>query len=181
MLSIKSDLKSKILNYYLLNEESKVYVNELARMISSDPKNVYRILIKLVADGLLLDEFKGRERYFYSNTKNPLYQHYRNIFLKTAGLESMLRNKFKAIDGVKEAYIFGSFAQNRSNAQSDIDVLLVGSQDSMTVQKFVYPLQKEIKREINVLNITQADLEEKKKKKDQLIESIFSKKTIKIL
>lgn len=93
MLNIRSRIENKILNYFFLNEDSKVYINELARIIESDPKNAYRILVRLEKGGMLTSEFKGKERYFYLNKKNSTYKEYKNIFLKTAGIEATLRNK----------------------------------------------------------------------------------------
>ena len=93
MLNIRSQIEIKILNYFFLNESGKVYINELARIIESDPKNVYRILLRLEKIGLLAAEFRGKERYFYLNKENPLCKEYKNIFPKTTGIEAMFRNK----------------------------------------------------------------------------------------
>ncbi len=181
MFNIRSQTENKILNYFFLNEDSKVYINELARIIESDPKNVYRILLRLEKIGLLTTEFRGKERYFYLNKKNPLYKEYKNVFLKTAGIETLLQEKVRKISEIKEAYIFGSYANNRYSSESDIDVLLVGTHSPLRAQRVFYKIQKNIGREINIVNITPEELKKRRISGDQFIKSIFAGKTIKLL
>ena len=181
LFSRRSRIKNKILGYFFLNGERKAYVNELARFFESDPKNVYRALILLEKEDILRSEFRGKERYFFSNRENPLYNTYKNLFLKTAGLEFVLRERLKNIRRLSEVYIFGSYAQNNLSEKSDIDILMVGEHNSLEAQKILYKIQKESGREINAVHIKPGDLEKKKKSGDQFITEIFKKPMIKIL
>ena len=65
MISLRSKITQKILNLLFLNEKEKFYVNELAKLIKEDPANVYKKLIELKKEGMLSDEFSGKERYFF--------------------------------------------------------------------------------------------------------------------
>lgn len=65
MISLRSKITQKILNLFFLNEKEKFYVNELAKKIKEDPANVYKKLIELKKEGMLSDEFSGKERYFF--------------------------------------------------------------------------------------------------------------------
>jgi predicted nucleotidyltransferase len=181
MLNIRSGVKNKILSYFFLNETSRVYINELARLIGSDPKNVYRILLQLEEDGILESEFKGKERYFFPQPKNPFYKGYKEIFLKTAGLENLLTEQLKGIGGLEKAYIFGSYATGEFNAKSDVDLLLIGSHNSLEAQRILYRLQKGIGREISVVNMKPDEFKKRSDEKDQFIESIFSRRVVKLL
>lgn len=181
MFNLRSVTKNKLLNYFFLNEKGQVYINELARRIEADPKNVHRILLQLEEQGVLTSEFKGKERYFFCNTKNPLYQGYKNIFLKTAGIEDLLKREVKRIVGVKEAYIFGSYAAGKYGLQGDIDILLIGRQDSLAAQRVLYKIQKEIGREINVMNLEPEEFQKKRSIGDQFVKTVFAGKVIRIL
>lgn len=181
MLKIRSGLKSKILNYFFLNESGEAYINELARIISGDAKNVYRVLIELEEDGVLTSSFKGKQRYFSANRKHPLYKSYKEIFLKTAGLEATLKEHLGKVKGLKEGYIFGSYASGKQGPASDIDILLIGEHRSIDAQRVIYDLAKSSGREINAVHMTPKELAEKKASKDQLISSIFKGKVIKVL
>ena len=181
MIRLGSKVKNKILNYFFINEKRKVYVNELARLLEADPKNVHRALTQLEGEGILRSEFQGNQRYFFCNKENSLYKDYRNLFLKTAGLEAILKNRVEKITRLSEAYIFGSYAQNALSLESDIDILLVGEHDPLEAEKVLYGIQKEIGREINAVHIKPKDFEKKKKTHDGFITGIFKKPTIRIL
>jgi len=181
MFNGRSQIRTKILNYFFLNEESRIYINELARIIESDPKNVYRMLVRLEEEGVLKSEFRGKERYFFSNISNPIYKSYKDIFLKTAGIDVLLKNAIKNVPGLKEAYIFGSYANRRYNAESDIDILLIGTHKVLNIQKVLHKIQKQIGREINTVNITPDELKKKRASGDQFIKDIFAHKVIKLL
>ncbi|MFH1259341.1 MAG: nucleotidyltransferase domain-containing protein [Elusimicrobiota bacterium] len=177
----RSKISSKILNYFFLNEKVRIYVNELARKLEEEPKNVYRILLSLEESGILTSEFSGRERYFFLNRKNRLLKEYKTIFFKTAGLEAILKKAVAKIPDVKEAYIYGSYANKRYKSGSDIDLLLIGNHKRMDAQKIIYEIQQSLNTEINILNLTEENFRKRKEEKDQLITSVFGGKVIKIL
>jgi predicted nucleotidyltransferase len=181
MIPFRSKTKGAILNYFFLNESRKVYVNKLARLLKEDPKNVYCALIGFEKEGILKSEFQGRERYFSANRENPLYKNYKALFLKTAGLEFILKNSLSKIAGLSQVYIFGSYAKNALTAESDIDLLLVGGHSVLETEKALYAIQEKIGREINAVHLKREELEQKKKSKDPFIANIFKNPMVKIL
>lgn len=181
LVNMRSKISRKILNYFFLNEKARVYVNEMARVIEEEPKNVHRILLRLEESGLLVDEFSGRERYFSANMKSPIYKEFKTIFLKTSGIEQSLKKDLKKLEGLKDAYIYGSYANGKYKPGSDIDVLLIGSHSSIEAQNIIYALQKALSTEINTINMTEVNFEKRKKEQDQLVTTIFGGKVIRLL
>jgi len=181
MISLRSKITQKILNLLFLNEKEKFYVNELAKLIKEDPANVYKKLIELKEEGLLSDEFLGKERYFFLNPKYPFLKEYKKIILKGLGFEKILKEKLSKLKGIDSVYIFGSYAKNRLSLESDIDLLIVGDFDTLKLQKTLLEIQKLTGREINSIELTKKEFEKRKKKKDELLADIFSSKYIKIL
>ncbi len=181
MISFKSKIAVKILNYFFLNPQEERYINELSKILNVDVKNLHSKLKELEKEGLLKSEFRGNQRYFYLNKDFPLLEHYRQIFLKTSGIEYRLKNIIKKIKGMKNAYLFGSYAQNTMETESDIDLLAIGDHSVLELQKKIAKLQHEISREINVVNMSEKEYLEKKKKKDQFVLNIFKDKVINLL
>lgn len=181
MSNIFSGIKKKILNYLFLNEERRVYINEFARILESDPKNVYRSLVALEKEGILSSEFMGKQRYFYLNKKNKLFKEHKNIFLKTVGIESVLKEELKKVAGLKNAYIFGSYANKNYGPDSDIDILLIGAHKALHAQKTLYNIQKHAGRDINTVNMPFDEFEKKRMSGDNFIKNIFNGKVIKLL
>lgn len=181
MFDFRSVIVKKILNYFFLNEDKKIYINELARLIEEEPKNVYRILLRLEKTGILISEFKGKERYFYTNKKNLIYKEYKTVFLKTAGFENLLKKTVKKIDGLREAYIYGSYPTKSYTMNSDIDILFIGKHDILESERAIRGIQKNIGREINIVHMTPEEFSRKKKEDNQLVKNIFKHRTIKLL
>lgn len=181
MISFRSKITVKLLNYFFLNPGVRRYINELARLLELDPKNLDRKLKELEKAGLLQSEIRGKERYFFINPKYPLLKQYRQIFLQTHGLEKRLKAIMSGIAGVKEAYIFGSYAVNQMDSGSDLDLLVVGNHSPLDLQRTISVLQKETGREINVINLSPREMIAKRKAKDSFLSNIFKAKVVKLI
>ena len=181
MISLRSSITQKLLNYFFINPDEERYVNDLARKLKVDPKNLSNKLKELEKEGLFCSENKGQEKYYRLNTKFPLFNEYKSIVLKTVGIEFILKEALGKIRGVKEAYLFGSYAKNNMDSGSDIDLLVIGSQSALEVQKITLGIMNDIGREVNVIDMDCAEFEERKKKDDFFIKEIFSGPTIKLV
>lgn len=181
MFSLKSKVTRKILNYLFLHEDERFYVNELAKLIKEDPANVHKKLEELKEEGILSDQFRGRERYFFLNKRYPFLKEYKNIVLKGLGFERIIKRELGKVEGVKSAYIFGSYARGELFLESDIDLLVIGDFDTLKLQKVLLKVQDSVGREINSIELTKEEFEERKKEKDPFLKDIFSKEYIKIL
>ncbi len=180
MISLRSKISQKILNLFFLNENKRFYVNELARIIDEDPSNVYKKLLQFKEEGLVIDEFSGKERYFFLNKKYHLIKEYKKIVLKGIGFEKLLKEKLEKIKGIDSAYVFGSYVGDKLSSESDIDILAVGNFNNSIFLKTILTLQKQIGREINTVTFTKEEFNEKRKK-DFFLKDIFSKKYLKII
>lgn len=181
MISIKSKIIRPLLNFYFLHPEHSFYMNEIARRFNIDKRNLARKLKELEKEGLFVSKVSGNQRYYSLNKKYSLYKEYRNIFMKTVGIEEKLKSALSNIDGIKEAYIYGSYARDKMDAFSDIDIIIIGSHDTIMIQKEISKLQKDMDREINVINIGLKEFNDKKNSRDPFILDIFKNKNIKII
>lgn len=181
MISLRSKITQKILNFLFLNEKERFYVNELAKIINEDPSNVYKKLIDLKGEGIISDDREGVERYFFINNDYKFLKEYKNILLKKIGFEKILKEKLKEIFGVSSAYIFGSYARDKMSPESDIDLLVVGDFKTIDLQKALLQIQKLSGREINSIELLNKEFDKKMEEKDELLIDIFSKEHIKII
>jgi uncharacterized protein len=181
MFEFRSKITQKLLNYYFLNPNKFHYINELAEMLEVDPGNLYRKLKELEGDGLFLSSAKGNQKYFSLNRKYSLLPELKSAFNSKYGLINILKEKIQKIPDIKTAYIFGSYAKNNFKENSDIDLLLVGDHSSIGAKRLILPLEKKIKREINIVDLTANELEKRKKSGDDFIKNIFGHKIIKLI
>lgn len=180
MISLKSEITRKLLNYFFLNPKESLYVNELSRNLALDKRNLVKKIKELETEGILKSQSRGNLKLYSINRDYSLYNEYRKIVIKTIGFEESLRNVLKDVKSMKEVYIYGSYAKNKMGTHSDIDLLVVGSHSIISLQKKLNKLQKEINREINVVNIDEREFKRKIKTKDPFIIEILKNKHIRI-
>lgn len=181
MISFRSKITKKILTLFFLNQRESFYVNELAKLVKENPANVYKKLLELKEEGILEDEFRGKERFFSLNKKYSLLKEYKNIVLKKISFEKIFKDSLKKIKGIESVFIFGSYAKNKISSESDIDVLVIGEPDTIELQKAFLEVQKLTQREINSIQLTQKEFNKRMKQKDEFLKSIFKEKYIKII
>lgn len=180
MIKLGSGITIKVLGYFFLNPDKGRYINELAKMLDLDPGNLFRKLKDLEAEGILISSKQGNQRYFGLNKKYPLLREFKRAYESKYGLINRLKEMASNIKGLKEAYIFGSYAENSLQQESDIDILLIGNHSSLEAKRIILPLQNEIKREINIVDLTPKEFMSRKKRRDEFLKNIFLHKIIKI-
>jgi predicted nucleotidyltransferase len=181
MINFKSNLTRQILDYYLVNTSEKKYLRELAGILSVDPGNLSKKLAELEKEGFLESTEEGKQKYFFINLKYPFLKEIKKIYQSQFSLPLLLKEKLRKLRGLKEAYIFGSYAKDKLTTASDIDLLLVGDFDSLEANRLVLPLQKNINREINIIDFSQREFLNKQRAGDDFLKHIFSEPTIKVI
>ena len=175
MISFNSKITKKLLSYYFLHDEKELYFNQIAKKLSLDKRNLSKKLKEFVNLGLFNEEKKGNQKYYSLNKKHPLYDEYKKIVLKTFGVEAKLKELFEDNKKIEKAYIFGSYAENKMDMSSDIDVLIVGEISLKEVNKLIINYQQQIDRELNPVVMSSKEFKKREAEKDTFIENVFKK------
>lgn len=181
MISLRSEITKKLLNYFFINPQETLYVNELSRKLQLDKRNLVKKIKELEGEGILKSQNRGNLKLYSINQDYPLYDEYRRIVLKTLGFEDSLKKILKTTKGIKEAYIYGSYAKDKMDVHSDIDLLIIGNHDIIPFQRKLNKLQKEIDREINVTSMDESEFKKRIKNKDSFIAEVLKQKNIKVI
>jgi len=179
MITLKSKTEQELLNFFFTHEDERLYVNELVRRLDIDKRNLVKKLNELEKLGLFTTDYVGNLKFYSLNKKFPFYKEYRNIILKTVGIEIQLKKIVAKLGSVKRAFIYGSFVTDKMDTSSDIDVMLIGDHDVVELQKEIGALQKEYDREINVMSLSKKEFDSKKK--DPFIMGVLQKKRIELI
>ena len=148
MFKLNSKIEIAILGYFFVNENAKKYINELAKVLNVNPANLDKKLKALEKEGVLVSEISGKQKYYFLNKRYPLLKEIKKIYNSKYGLEKMLEQALIDLKNLENAYIFGSYARNQLEAESDIDLLLIGNHSSIEAKKKVAGLQDYLQREI---------------------------------
>lgn len=180
MISFRSKITKKILNYFFINPHESLYINEISRRLRLDKRNLVKKIRELETEGILTHTTRGNLKLYSINRSYPLYSEYRKIVGATVGLQESLRRALKKMKGIKEAYIYGSYAKDTMDAHSDIDLLIVGEESTVRLQKKLNEFQKETGREINAINMDETEFRKKIRDKNSFIAQVFKQKYIKL-
>jgi len=180
MFKFRSKITTKLLGYFFLNPQKSHYINELASILNLDVGNLFRKLKELEQEGILYSEMRGNQKYYGLNKEYSLLKETKKAKKSKNGLPNLLERKLSKLKKLEGAYLFGSYARNNLQQESDIDILLIGTHSSLEAKRIILPLQKDIGREINIIDMSAKELEARKRKKDEFIQNIFSHKFIKI-
>lgn len=181
MLNLQSKFTNEIIGYFFVNPAKRLYLKQLSDVLDVDTGNLSRQIKNLETDGIINSEIEGRQKYFFLNPNYPYLKEVQKIHEAQFSLPLLFKKALSAVKGIKEAYIFGSYAKNTMVAESDIDLLLIGSHDALEARRVILPLQKRIGREINMIDFSEQEYKEKKAKNDDFLKNIFSGKFIKII
>src|ERR1700688_754891 len=178
MLDLRSKARQRLLAYYFTNATARHHLRDLAVRLRIDPSNLSKELGRLEREGLFRSEVSGRQKYFQLNREYPLFDEVRSIVAKTIGAVPLIAQSLKKIEGVEEAYLYGSFARNQQDATSDIDVLVVGSPREEDLAQAVGRLERQLGREINHTVLTPKELGSRLARKDAFLENVWHNKRI---
>lgn len=173
--------QASILEIFFNHPDDAFYLRELARILGKEPGVFQRDINKLTEENILSSYYQAKSRFFKLNKKYPLYSELKSIFFKTVGIEGTLKKELKEIQGIKEAYIYGSFAQGREKSSSDVDVLIIGSVNEDRLIDMISSLESKLAREVNYTLMTEKEFQKKMKDKNSFLENILSKKKIKLV
>lgn len=106
---------------------------------------------------LLFPEYRRRvlgllllRQVYSADTAGPIFSELASILRKTSGLADVLIEALApAADKLRVAFVFGSLAQGRESAGSDVDVMLVGDLGFRQAVMLLHPTQALLGREVN--------------------------------
>ena len=120
--------RQQVLSATLLQPERWWYLSELAQFLHVTPSTLQREVLHLSQAGILEQRADGNRTYYRCNQQSPVVTDLQNLLVKTVGVIGLLKQALKNFSKqIEVAFIFGSFAQSRELATSDIDVMIVGS------------------------------------------------------
>jgi predicted nucleotidyltransferase len=177
----RSAIRQRLLAQLMDTPRDRYHLRELARRVHTSAGTAARELGRLAADGLVVSEMEGRQRYYRVNTASPLYQPLRDLVRRTIGAPAVLRQHLAGVAGIERAMIFGSYADGRLKADSDVDLLVVGTPDRDELTDALEAAGQELGREVNEVVMTASEFDERRQRQDGLVMSIVTHRTFDVI
>ena len=178
MISLRSELRRKVLTFFYVNRSARVYVRQLALALHVDSTNLSRELARLEQEGFLRSEVEGRQLYYRVNSLYPYLKPVLAMLRGTVGIVPTLKKALQAIRGVESAWLFGSIAKDEADSASDIDLMIVGMPDQAQLASEIGKAEKALRREINYTVLTSRELKRRLAAGDAFIADVWNGKRI---
>jgi predicted nucleotidyltransferase len=148
---LRSRTQAELLERLILHPEASYTVAQLAKDLAVTDMTVRRELERMLDAGIIEREAIGRQGIYRAATASPLFSALHELVEKSLGVEANLKELLSQTPGIEGAAIFGSWARGRIDAESDIDLLVIGDIDYGSLLEKLTPLQRKADREINVV------------------------------
>lgn len=142
--------RSVVLSALLLHPEASLHVRELARLTGASAGSLHRELRSLAEMGLLLRQCVGRQVHYRANRGSAVFDELTGFLRKTAGLADVLREALAPLGGkVKLAFVYGSVAAGTEDANSDVDLMVLGTASFADMARALSGAQAALRRDVN--------------------------------
>lgn len=171
--------RRRVLSLLLLRPDESFYVREISRLTDVPAGSLHRELKALMEAGLLVRSAAGNQVRYQASRDCPIYEELAAIFRKTAGLADVLRDLLSPLSSkISLAFIFGSVAQGKAKATSDIDLLVVGAVSFPAVVEACHLGQERLGREVNPVVMSRAAFQAKQKARDRFVSRVLKEPKI---
>ena len=165
--------RRRILALLLLRPSETFYVREIARLTRTPAGSLHRELRLLADSGLLTRIPAGNQVRYQANRACPIFEDLAAVFRKTAGLADVLREALTRLAGrIRVAFVFGSVAQGKERAVSDVDVLVVGAASFAQVVEALNAARERLRRDVNPVVMTEAAFRSKSRSGERFVTRI---------
>lgn len=160
--------------------EEGYYLSEIGRFLGKAPGVFQKAINSIEKQGFLRSYKRGNQRVYKINRTHPLFFEVERIVQKTEGIEGLLKEAVEKIKDIKIALIFGSYAKDDIRPNSDIDLLVVGTQGKTEekVLKATTEIEEKINREVNFTIYSGKEFKQKLKDKNPFLMEVLSDKYI---
>jgi len=170
-----SKVRAKVIGWLFTHPDERYYVRQLASLVNEDSTNVSRELSKLEALGVVAGQREGRQKHYQANCNLPIFDELRSIAVKTVGLVDVLSNALADYGSkITLAIVYGSVAQGTHTAKSDVDFIIVGDLDAVSLHRTIAEVETKLKRPVNYSLFSPEEFRAERNNADSFLSSVLA-------
>jgi DNA-binding transcriptional ArsR family regulator len=158
---LRSDAQGELLALLLLHPEAEYTLTEIARRVGVSLPTVHAEVARLAANGLVTDRRVGQARLVRAATGHVLFRPLAELLELTYGPIAILPDILDGVGGVREVYVYGSWAARRAGEPGDpprdLYVLVIGTTERDVLLEVAEQAGRLLHREVNVTRISPTD------------------------
>jgi DNA-binding transcriptional ArsR family regulator len=176
---LSSQVRAEFFRILFGIDSNEYHLREIQRRSGLAIGTVRQEAIKLEKLSLIQKRRNGNRTYFRPNKSHPLFNTIHDLVLKTSGLTDLLKESLE-IDECKYAFVFGSIASGKENAESDVDLFIIGDVGLRMASKLLKGPCQKIGRVINPHVMTVKEFIQRKNGKEHFISTVLASPIISI-
>lgn len=175
--------QSRLFIWLFGQPERAFHLNELRRLTGLGSASLQRELNRLAAAGLIDSQPVANMRRFQANAQSPVFAELVALTRKTLGTVPVLRDALLPLmPDLQVAWVYGSVAKQTDTARSDIDVMLVGRNLSLSnVLACLAPAEAQLGRKINPGIYSLEEFERRRAEPDSFVNRVLSQPTLALI
>ena len=162
--------------------DQSFYLRQLVRAIGGGHGALQRELQRLTDIGLILRKTQGNQVLYQANPQSPVFSEVKGLIAKTVGIHDVIRSSLASlVPEIQIAFVYGSVARQQERANSDVDLMILGSAPFSEVVSALGPAQKTLGREINPAVFAVDEFRSKLASGNHFLRSVMKEKKLFVL
>ena len=180
--AVFTDSQAKVYLWIYGQPERSDHLSELRRLTGLGSASLQREINRLVVAGLANSALKGNQRQISANRQSPLFKELSDLTRKVMGAAALLTEALLPIERkIEIAFLYGSVAKQSDNAESDIDIMIVGS--DLTLSELLdqlLPVEEMLCRKVNPTYYTVGEFKKRLSDTDSFVNKVLSQPIIQL-
>ena len=180
--AVFTDSQAKVYLWIYGQPERSYHLSELRRLTGLGSASLQREINRLVVAGLANSTLKGNQRQISANRQSPLFKELSDLTRKVMGAAALLTEALLPIERkIEIAFLYGSVAKQSDNAESDIDIMIVGS--DLTLSELLdqlLPVEEMLCRKVNPTCYTVGEFKKRLSDTDSFVNKVLSQPIIQL-
>ena len=170
---LSSKIRAEVFRLLFGVTDQALHMREIERRSGYAIGTIQSELKKLLRLDLVKKRRDGNRLYYRANKDHPLYPDIHHLVLKTTGLVEVLQMALKPVSGISVTFVFGSIASREEKAESDIDLMVIGSIGLRKLTALLSDASTQIDREINPYVLNPSEFIKRKENRDHFITRVL--------
>jgi predicted nucleotidyltransferase len=174
--------RSALLALLFGHTDESFYLRQLIRTVGTGNGALQREIRQLAHMGLIVRRAQGNQVLYRANKQSPIFPEIKRLITKTVGVHDAIRSALATLEPeIDAAFVYGSVASNREQANSDVDLMVIGKASFSEVVTALGPAQKTLRREINPTVFPVSEFRSKLAAKNHFLRSVMAGQKVFVL
>jgi predicted nucleotidyltransferase len=180
--AIFTDSQAKVYLWIYGQPERSYHLSELRRLTGLGSASLQREINRLVVAGLANSTLKGNQRQISANRQSPLFKELSDLTRKVMGAAALITEALRPIEQkIEVAFLYGSVAKQSDTAESDVDLMLVGSDLTLSeILEQLLSVEEMLCRKVNPTCYTVGEFKKRLSDTDSFVNKVLSQPIIQL-